>query len=269
MMRDRKKIGSVALKYCRNIVAFILLFFIFAGSWQFTRVHFNQSVQKEQETEEEAAKGTYCTIKSNSLDGVPLYARPGGEQAALIPEGKCCQLKAWKTVRGKKWARVSYCGLTGWVKKNQLHYISEEERYIKEGSLVYVNALTEKGIRGYEEPSASSKELAKGMVYGREFVIQKLSGGWGKIEWEGKNCWISMYHMANYPGAWWKVETLSSAREINFREEAGTEKRSMGKIPEKTKLYITEFRNGWGKTEYEGKTGWVMLHYLTPIKGKV
>ena len=67
-------------------------------------------------------------------------------------------------------------------------------------------------------------------------------------------------------GSWWKVETLSSAQEINFREEPGENQPVICKIPEKTELKITEYQNGWGKTEYEGSSGWVMLHYLTPIK---
>ena len=31
---------------------------------------------------------------------------------------------------------------------------------------------------------------------------------------------------------------------------------------------MKEFKNGWGRTEYEGQEGWVKLSYLTPCKRK-
>ncbi len=48
---------------------------------------------------------------------------------------------------------------------------------------------------------------------------------------------------------------------LNFREKAGTSYKSYGLIPYGTELAVTEVSNGWGKTEYNGKIGWVYLYY--------
>ncbi len=36
-------------------------------------------------------------------------------------------------------------------------------------------------------------------------------------------------------------------------------------IPDYTEITITETYNGWGKTTYEGTTGWVRLDYVKPL----
>lgn len=263
----KKKDFAAVLKIGRDILGILCLLVLFVVSWKYTKQFFPDSAGEKSETAEKKADGTYCTLKSNSLDGVPIYANPGDtEQIGFFPEGKCCRLHAVKTVNGKKWAKVSYCGLNGWMKKKMLHRISSEEYYIKKGTKIYINSITEKGISGYEEPSTLSEVRIRGLKYGQEFSVEEMSEGWAKISSEGQHFWINMYHAGSYPGSWWKVETLSSAQEINFREEPGENQSVICKIPEKTELKITEYKNGWGKTEYEGSSGWVMLHYLTPIK---
>lgn len=211
--------------------------------------------------------GTWCTLKSNALDGVPIYPGAGEAfQSGLIPEGKCCELVGVTEYDGKPWAQVSYCGLTGWLKLKQLHFISADARYIRPGDTVYMNAITEKGISGYTEPSMSSEKAVDSLRYGEEFVIKELQNGWGLTQRDGKQFWINMYHMGSYPSDNWRVETLSSAAEINLREEPEEESRSLAKVPEDTVLTMKKYRNGWGRVQYNGQTGWVMLHYLTPVE---
>lgn len=211
--------------------------------------------------------GTWCTLKSNSLDGVPIYPEAGETfQSGLLPEGKCCELIRTEEADGKVWAEVSYCGQSGWLKLDQLHYISENTYYIRPGDTVYVNALTEKGIKAYKTPSSSSEIAEEGIVYGREFIVQELQDGWGKVQTDSGEFWLNMYHMGSYPVKSWRVETLSSAAEINLREKPDEEAKSLCKVPENTVVTVERFKNGWGKIQYEGQEGWVMLHYLTPAE---
>lgn len=226
------------------------------------------SSEKEQQVvKEKEMRGTYCTLKSNSLDGVPIYAEPGETaQIGFIPEGKCCQILKMRTVEGKKWAQVDYCGLSGWLKMRRVHYISDESCYIQEGSIVFMNALTEKGIKGYREPTVSSEVVVEDIKYGTEYEVLQLKNGWGQVkEEDGTLFWINMYHMGSYPCERWMVETLSSAKEINLRQEPGEKEKMLGKVPEDTRVIISEYQNGWGKIQYNGMDGWVMLHYLTPV----
>lgn len=215
---------------------------------------------------EKLQKGTWCTLKSNSLDGVPVYAEAGKTaQIAFIPEGKCLELLDNVSVGGEDWAKIDYCGITAWLPAKQLHFISKEKVFIRPGSLVYMNSLTEWGIAAYEEPSPDAGVVAEGLVYGTEFTVETLEKGWAKVRHEGKTCWVNMYHMGSYGTPRWKVETLSRAQMINLREEPSEDVAVLCKIPENKKLTVLRFDQGWGLVEYEGYTGWVKLHYLTPV----
>ena len=211
-------------------------------------------------------KGTWCTIKSNSLDGVPVYARPGDTaQIAFVPEGKYVQLLEEVLAGQKEWGKIDYCGITAWIPMKRINYITEDKAFIKEGDLIYMNALSEKGISAYAEPSQESEPVAEGLVYGTEFTVEALENGWARVNHEGKECWINMYHMGSYGTDLWKVESLTRVQQINLREDSKRESRMLCKVPEKQKLSILEFKKGWGAVEYDGYRGWVMLHYLTPV----
>lgn len=223
--------------------------------------------KKQKGKKEQIVSETWCTLKSNALDGVPIYPAAGETlQSGLLPEGKCCHLEKLQKIGGEVWAKVSYCGLNGWLEKKRIHFISERECSIKEGDTIYVNALSEKGICGYEKPSAQSKIIIENIKYGTEYKIVKLYNGWGQVEQEEKKFWINMYYVGSYPIKSWKVKTLSTVAEINLRKGPGEKKKSIGKVPEDTRIWIKTFRRGWGKIRYHGQTGWVMLHYLIPVK---
>ena len=68
----------------------------------------------------------------------------------------------------------------------------------------------------------------------------------------------------------WRVDTAQGSGKgetINLRKKAGKDKKSkvLLKIKNGQEIKITEFKNGWGKTRYKGKDGWVMLKDCTPI----
>ncbi len=214
----------------------------------------------------EVRKGTWCTIKSNSLDGVPVYAQPGDTaQIAFVPEGKYVQLLDEVMAGNKEWGQIDYCGITAWIPMKRINFITEEEAFIKEGDLIYMNALSEKGISAYAGPSQEAEEVADGLVYGTELTVEALEKGWAKVNYEGKECWVNMYHMGSYGTDLWKVESLTRVKQINLRQDAKQDSRMLCKVPENEKLPILEFKNGWGAVEYDGYSGWVMLHYLTPV----
>lgn len=50
---------------------------------------------------------------------------------------------------------------------------------------------------------------------------------------------------------------------LNLRESASTETASIAVIPKGTVTEITEIDGFWGKTEFNGKSGWVFLEYTT------
>lgn len=53
---------------------------------------------------------------------------------------------------------------------------------------------------------------------------------------------------------------------LKLRSGAGTSFDKLADIPNGTVLKITEIKNNWGKTTYNGKTGWVSLEYIKPVE---
>lgn len=222
-----------------DIIALLCLAAVFLFTFSYLKIWWTEEIgekRQEQNIWKEKRTGTWCTIKE-----------------------------------GKKWGKVKYAGLSGWMKMSYLKYICQESISIQEDSQIYINVSTEKGIRMYQEPDVTSDAVLKGIPYGAEFIVQETRDGWGKVSNNGRTGWINLYYAGCYPEsskAAWKVETLSSAQQINFREKPGEDQRSIAKVPENTYLEMKEFKNGWGRTEYGGQEGWVKLSYLTPCKKK-
>ncbi len=241
------------------------------GTWSYMKKH--DLVQKKTMTstiDRESLKikpyqSTFLAKKSNSLDGVPFYKEPGGtEQGGLFPEGKCIEVKEYTTIHDTKWVHGNYCGLDGWLEEGFVRFISVEPLYILAGTKVYVNAMTEKGIKGYARPDMESDVVREGILYGEEYIVEELSRGWGRVRDQGKEFWINMYFVGSYPSEYWKVESLRSSKGINLRKEPDEHSKSLGKVPENQPVKILEFFRGWGKVVYEGQTGWLKLNYMSP-----
>lgn len=49
--------------------------------------------------------------------------------------------------------------------------------------------------------------------------------------------------------------------EVNLRKGADTSYSSFGTIPEGTNLSVSEVQSGWGKTSFNGNSGWISLDY--------
>ena len=178
------------------------------------------------------------------------------------------QLLDSSVVNGKEWAQIDYCQITAWIPMKQLHFINVGEDYIKIGSRIYMNSITEKGIDLYSAPSPQAEVVASGIRYGTEFTVLDLKEGWAQVDHEGTLCWINMFHMGSYGSRHWKVLTLSKAQAINLRKEPSEDAGLYCKVPEYQELEIKEFKDGWGLVDYEGYQGWVMLHYLIPVEGE-
>ena len=224
-----------------DIIALLCLAAIFLFTFSYLKSWWTEEIgekRQEQNIWKEKRTGTWCTIKSNSLDGVPIYDEAGGSvPIGSLPEGKLCELTDSTIKEGKKWGKVKYAGLSGWMKMSYFKYICQESISIQKDSQIYINVSTEKGIRMYQEPDVTFDAVLKGIPYGAEFIVQETRDGWGKVSNNGRTGWINLYYAGCYPEsskAAWKVETLSSAQQINFREKPGEDQRSIAKVPENT-----------------------------------
>lgn len=114
-----KKLIDIIALLCLAVV--FLFTFSYLKSWRAEEIG---QERQEQNIWKEKRTGTWCTIKSNSLDGVPIYDEAGGSvPIGSLPEGKLCELTDSTIKEGKKWGKVKYAGLSGWMKMSYLKYI--------------------------------------------------------------------------------------------------------------------------------------------------
>ena len=86
-----------------DIIALLCLAAIFLFTFSYLKIG---EKRQEQNIWKEKRTGTWCTIKSNSLDGVPIYDEAGGSvPIGSLPEGKLCELTDSTIKEGKKWER--------------------------------------------------------------------------------------------------------------------------------------------------------------------
>ena len=105
---------------------------------------------------------------------------------------------------------------------------------------------------------------------GTEVSVSEISGGWGKVSYKGHTGYSAMKYLSliktvatNY-----KVNTGSS-KGLNLRSSRNTSSRVLLSIPNGTPLAITDISNGWGKTTYKGKTGYVYMQYVSSQKSLI
>lgn len=138
----------------------------------------------------------------------------------------------------------------------------KEEKTYEKGSYIITTTLN---IR--KGASSSTQKLGE-FSAGTRAEVTEVSGCWGKITYKGETAWICLDYtviVSQEPGE--TPEDLSRIGAyctndvLNFRENPGIIHKSYGLIPNGTKLNIYEVRDNWGRTRYNGQTGWICLDY--------
>ena len=228
-----------------------------------------QSQETNADAGSTAVSGTYVTYKSVNMDNIPVYSEAGGENmCGKLPEGQPCEALEKKECDGVNWCKVDYCGKSGWIEEQYLRYISSEKNYfyLQEDSTKNVVFNNEESIKLHTEPKTKSPYAAIDIPYGTEFTVSELKNGWAKVAYNGAESWLDMKVAGCYNANYWQVEICngSTTKEINLREKSNEKSKSLAKIPTGTVLSILQFKKGWGKISYNGKEGWIKLHYATP-----
>lgn len=203
-----------------DIIALLCLAAIFLFTFSYLKSWWTEEIgekRQEQNIWKEKRTGTWCTIKSNSLDGVPIYDEAGGSvPIGSLPEGKLCELTDSTIKEGKKWGKVKYAGLSGWMKMSYLKYICQESISIQKDSQIYINVSTEKGIRMYQEPDVTFDAVLKlssaQQINFREkpgedqrsiakvpentyLEMKEFKNGWGRTEYGGQEGWVKLSYL--------------------------------------------------------------------------
>lgn len=102
----------------------------------------------------------------------------------------------------------------------------------------------------------------------KEITVTDISKGWGKVTYNSKTGYCSMQYLklvsSSSSSNTHKVST--GGTNLNLRTSRSTSSKILLSIPNGTSLKVTDIKNGWGKTTYKSKTGYVATKYLTAIK---
>ncbi len=104
---------------------------------------------------------------------------------------------------------------------------------------------------------------------GTVIAVDKTSAEWGHTTYQGKEGWVSLSFSTLVASTETK-NTIGQYRTnavLNFRSTAVIANNNiLGTIPSGTLLTVSEISGNWGKTIYNGRTGWVSLDYCTVFK---
>lgn len=95
--------------------------------------------------------------------------------------------------------------------------------------------------------------IPKGTVVISEFSLK----GWAWVHTSGWSGYSSMEYLkpVDFDPAHHRMTNWN----VNLRESPGTDSTVLTQIPAQTIVYVDEMENGWGKTSYAGKTGYISL----------
>ena len=215
------------------------------------------------------SKGYYKVTPS---EGLNLRAEPGTshKSVAVIKQG--VRIKVTKIKKG--WGYTSCDGKKGWV---SLKYTSYIGKFLPGKYKVTADV----GLCLRKERSTSSKKLIL-IPYKKVITIKKFSGNWGRTSYNGKTGWVSMtwVRLKSATGRVSGSQTTSPSEPekttvtkykvtadvgLCLRKGPGTSYKKLAVIPYKKVIKLSKISGKWGRTRYDGKTGWVMRTYLKKV----
>ena len=214
------------------------------------------------------SKGYYKVTPS---EGLNLRAKAGTSYKALALIKQGTRLKVTKIKRG--WGYTSYSGKKGWV---LLKYTKFLGRYLAGRYKVTADV----GLCLRKGTSTSTKKL-KLIPYKTVITVKKFKGDWGYTSYDGKKGWVAMGYvkLTSAPDTSESqqsqqqkppAQTVTKYRVIAdvglcLRKGPGTSYKKLTVIPYKKVITLNKISGKWGRTKYDGKTGWVMRKYLKKI----
>lgn len=162
------------------------------------------------------------------------------------------------------WGYCTYDGKSGWV---SLRYCTCSEGSAEIGiSLRYTTAENNMRLRtGASIATATLTVLPPDTA----FTITQMEGNWGKTIYKGQIGWIYIPYCTlitdDTPEESICGLYTTGNNNLRLRAEATDTSETLAYIGTNTELRITQINDGWGKTTYNGKDGWVYLAYCTLV----
>lgn len=100
----------------------------------------------------------------------------------------------------------------------------------------------------------------------KEITVTEVSKGWGKITYNSKTGYSSMQYLKLISTGSNTHKVSTGGPTLRLRTSRSTSSKILLSIPNGTQLKVTDIKNGWGKTTYKSKTGYVYTKYLAAFK---
>jgi uncharacterized protein YgiM (DUF1202 family) len=97
-----------------------------------------------------------------------------------------------------------------------------------------------------------------------ELNVSEVDGNWGYVCYNGNMGWINLQYTKKSQSSYkYSTGVYTTAEPLNYRASNSTSAESYGIIPTDTEIRITQVKDNWGKTIYNGQVAWVCLNYVS------
>lgn len=113
---------------------------------------------------------------------------------------------------------------------------------------------------------STSSDILTTIPSGKTVVVTRVNNNWGQVEYSGKSGWICLDYTEytessySYKTGNYKVNVTSG---VYLRRSIGTQSTALCLVPFNSSLTIDLVSANWGRTSYNGNTGWICMEYIT------
>ena len=150
------------------------------------------------------------------------------------------------------WGKVTYNSQDGWILLTNCKYNSSLNR-----TYTVITPNDTLPLRA-DHNSNPSTEILELVPDGALLHVDYFYNGWGRTTYNGKTGWVNLCYCKYNSGMNRNYTVLANPLTMYAGNSTSTNVQTT--IPHGTVIRVTFFKNGWGKTTYNGKTGWVDLH---------
>ena len=160
------------------------------------------------------------------------------------------------------WSKIKYDGRLGYVYSMYLDDI------IPSYSNITTKTVNTDSLNVRSGPS-TSYSIVGNLTKGTKVSVISESGGWSKILYNNKECYVSSRYLdaesSNSSDGSTDVKTeikVVNTESLNVRSGPSTSYSKLGTLSKGTKVEVLSESNGWSKIKYNGKEAYVSSQYL-------
>ena len=207
-----------------------------------------------------------CTITVSALNvrsgAGSNYPRIGG-----LTKGKT--VTVYEASNG--WLKIGYGSGEGWIEQKYTDYKSPEPQQPQQPEQPsfqsFEGVITAQSLNVREGPSTDYASIGY-LHNGDRVTVIGESNGWYKINYGGREAWISGKYVEKSTGTTnpppqqtGTFEVVVSASTLNVRTGPSTDYSKIGTLSNGARVTVLEEKNGWYKINYNGQEGWISASY--------